>query len=233
MDRYDYYETRVKGRFFKFAHFYSYNLNLSTDSRKPLSLYFHYGYAKQPTTDQYQNSGDFQATMRLGQRLQFDYLFSISNTTNGVGYVDKNDSESSITFAKRNVNSMENVISTSYALSNKASINLRARHYWSSAKNNIYYLLQQDGSLMEDLTYTENKDQNYNAFTVDTMLKWNFAPGSELVMAWKNAAFADQNRVETNYWSNLRNTWLNQSNSLSVKVLYYIDFNSLKKKKTT
>ena len=86
---------------------------------------------------------------------------------------------------------------------------------------------------MEDLTYTENKDQNYNAFTVDTMLKWNFAPGSELVMAWKNAAFADQNRVETNYWSNLRNTWLNQSNSLSVKVLYYIDFNSLKKKKTT
>ena len=233
MDRYDYYETRVKGRFFKFAHFYSYNLNLSTDSRKPLSLYFHYGYAKQPTTDQYQNSGDFQATMRLGQRLQFDYLFSISNTTNGVGYVDKNDSESSITFAKRNVNSMENVISTSYALSNKASINLRARHYWSSAKNNIYYLLQQDGSLMEDLTYTENKDQNYNAFTVDMMLKWNFAPGSELVMAWKNAAFADQNRVETNYWNNLRNTWLNQSNSLSVKVLYYIDFNSLKKKKTT
>ena len=86
---------------------------------------------------------------------------------------------------------------------------------------------------MEDLTYTENKDQNYNAFTVDTMLKWNFAPGSELVMAWKNAAFADQNRVETNYWNNLRNTWLNQSNSLSVKVLYYIDFNSLKKKKTT
>jgi len=39
--------------------------------------------------------------------------------------------------------------------------------------------------------------------------------------------------VENNYWSNLRNTWLNQSNSISVKVLYYIDFNSLKKKKTT
>lgn len=49
-DRFDYYQTRVKDQFFKFADFYQYDLNLSTDSRKPLSFYFHYGYGKQPTT---------------------------------------------------------------------------------------------------------------------------------------------------------------------------------------
>jgi hypothetical protein len=228
MGRYDYFEPRVKGRFFKIDHFYTYNVSLNTDSRKPLSIYFHYGHAKQPTTDQYQNFVDFQGTMRLGQHLQMDYMFSLSKITNGVGYVDKNVSETSITFAKRNVNILENVISTSYALSNKASISLRARHYWSGAKNNIYYQLQPDGSLIEDLTYTQNMDKNYNAFTVDMMLKWNFAPGSELVMGWKNAAFTDKKLVENNYWNNLKNSWLNQSNCISIKVLYYIDFNSLK-----
>ncbi len=230
-DVFDYFEPRVAGRFYKRPHSYQVNFNLNTDNRKRLNFYFHYGHSAQPTIQQYANFGDLQANLRVGQRFQFNYSVSIYNSISEKGFVDKNDSNDSIVFARRNVNSLENILSTSYILSNKASLSLRVRHYWSGAKNKSFYLLQQNGSLDNYPTYTQNKDQNYNAFTVDMIFNWNFAPGSELVCAWKNTAYADQDKYSDNYWKNLHDTWLNQANTLSVKVLYYIDCNRFKKKK--
>ena len=230
-DVFDYFEPRVVGRFYKRPQGYQVNFNLNTDSRKRLNFYFHYGYSGQPTIQQYANFGDFQANLRVGQRFQFNYSVSVYNSISEKGFVDKNNSNDSIVFARRNVTSLENILSTSYILSNKASLSLRVRHYWSGAKNKSFYLLQQNGSLDNYPAYAQNKDQNYNAFTVDMIFNWNFAPGSELVCAWKNTAYADQDKYNDNYWTNLHNTWLNQANSLSVKILYYIDCNKYIKKK--
>lgn len=230
-DLHDYYEPRVTGRYYINPRFFQYNFNLNTDYTKPLSFYFHYGHSNQLTTDQYSDFGDFQTALRVGQRFEFDYSFSFNYTKNGVGFVDKNNSNDSIIFAKRNVNSLENIFTTSYILSNKASLSLRVRHYWSGALNKSFYLLQQNGTLINNPSYTQNKDQNYNDFTVDMIFTWNFAPGSELDCAWKTASLANQTGYINNYWTNLNNSWLNQLNSLSVKVLYYIDYNKLKRKK--
>jgi len=230
-DIHDYYEPRVTGRYFINPGYYVNNININTDNRKPLNFYVHYGHTQMTSSDQYGDFGDFQTTLRIGQRFELNYSFSFNNTTNGVGFVDKTNSNDSIIFAKRNVHSLENIFSTSYILSNKASLNLRVRHYWSGALNKNYYLLDHNGSLINYPSYSQNKDQNYNAFTVDMILIWNFAPGSELDCAWKNAAFTNQSNYESNYFTNLHNSWLNQLNSLSVKVLYYIDYNKLKKKK--
>jgi len=227
----DYYEPRVTGRYYVNPGYFVNNININTDSRKPLNFYFHYGHTQIANTDQFGDFGDFQATLRVGQRFELNYSFSFSNTTNGVGFIDKNNSNDSIIFAKRKVNSLENIFSSSYILSNKASLNLRVRHYWSGALNKSYYLLEQNGTLKDYPGYTQNKDQNYNAFTIDMILIWNFAPGSELDCSWKNAALSNQSGYINNYWNNLHNSWLNQTNSLSVKVLYYIDYNKLKKKK--
>ena len=109
------------------------------------------------------------------------------------------------------------------------SLNLRARHYWSSALNKAYESLQTDGNLVVVPNYSGN-DQNYNAFTVDAYFKWVFAPGSEMVFAWKNAGDSYQNTVLDHYFDNLEKGLENQMNSLSVKVLYYIDYNVLKYK---
>ena len=227
----DYYEPRVTGRYYVNPGYFVNNININTDSRKPLNFYFHYGHTQIANTDQFGDFGDFQATLRVGQRFELNYSFSFSNTTNGVGFIDKNNSNDSIIFAKRKVNSLENIFSSSYILSNKASLNLRLRHYWSGALNKSYYLLDQNGTLKDYPGYAQNKDQNYNAFTIDMILIWNFAPGSELDCSWKNAALSNQSGYINNYWNNLHNSWLNQTNSLSVKVLYYIDYNKLKKKK--
>jgi len=227
----DYYEPRVTGRYYVNPGYFVNNINLNTDSRKPLNFYFHYGHTQISNTDQFGDFGDFQATLRVGQRFELNYSFSFNNTTNGVGFIDKNNSNDSIVFAKRKVNSLENIFSSSYILSNKASLNLRLRHYWSGALNKSYYLLDQNGTLKDYPGYVQNKDQNYNAFTIDMILIWNFAPGSELDCSWKNAALSNQSGYINNYWNNLHNSWLNQTNSLSVKVLYYIDYNKLRKKK--
>ena len=105
------------------------------------------------------------------------------------------------------------------------------RHYWSGVGNKEFYLLQPDGSLSSYPDFTQNKDMNYNAFTIDMVFRWIFAPGSELSLAWKTNSYDGEDRVVYNYFDNLNNSWLNQKNSLSLKVLYYIDYNKLRKKK--
>jgi hypothetical protein len=228
----DYFEPRVTGRYYVNPGFFQYNFNLNTDNRKPLSFYFHYGHTKGLSTDQSADFVDFQSTLLIGHRFEFDYSFSFNNTINGTGFVDKNSSNDSIIFTKRNVNSLENILSASYILNNKSYLTLRARHYWSGALNKSYYLLQQNGFLKDYPAYSQNKNQNYNAFTVDMIFTWNFAPGSELSCAWKTTALTDQSDYVNNYWTNLHNSFLNQLNSLSIKVLYYIDYNSFKRKKS-
>lgn len=135
-------------------------------------------------------------------------------------------------FANRNVYKLSNVVNISYVINNKTSVNMRTRHYWSGAVNKDYYLLQNDGSLAGHSEYAENKDLNYNALNVDLNFRWVFAPGSELCLAWKCASVSTKNDVNKNYWSNLKNSINEQANSLSVKVLYYIDSNRLFKSKS-
>jgi hypothetical protein len=62
--------------------------------------------------------------------------------------------------------------------------------------------------------------------------RWIFAPGSELVAAWKNAAFYENDIFMNNYGKNLEQTWAGQTNTLSLKVLYYIDYNNVLKNKS-
>jgi hypothetical protein len=148
---------------------------------------------------------------------------------NDRGFVE-NDNKDSIIFSKRNVYTFVNVFSTSYVLNNRAGLTLRVRHYWSGDRNKQFYVLQQDGSLKDNYLYHQNKDINFNAFTVDMIFRWIFSPGSELTLAWKSSADTEQNRVIGNYWNNLQKSWQNQANSFSLRILYYIDYNNLKRK---
>ncbi len=230
--RHDYYETRVEGRYFFNPYNFWWNLYMFTDSRKPVNGYLHYGGYHKPNNDQVGYWGGGGINFRIGQKLQLEYDVGVHHEINDRGFVDKTESEDTIFFAKRNVKTFENIFYASYAFNNKLSIKVRTRHYWSGAANKHYYQLQPDGSLSEDPNYSEDHDENYNAFNIDLVLRWIFAPGSEMSIAWKNSIYQSQDFVLTNYWENVRNTWKSdQTNSLSLKVLYYIDYNSLRRKR--
>jgi hypothetical protein len=227
----DYYEPRVDGWHYTEPWYYEYNLWLYSDPRKAFNISAGLAQAKQPLTDQQYINVDFYADMRIGRKLQLSYNLTFENGINDRGYVDNNDNEDSIFFAKRNLKTLQNVLGASYAFNNKAGLNLRIRHYWSGASNKNYYILQRDGDLVLFPEYTENKDDNYNAFNVDLIFKWIFAPGSEFSIAWKNSILTDTNIVQKRYWTNLGNTWkADQTNSFSNRLLYYIDYNQLRKK---
>jgi hypothetical protein len=158
------------------------------------------------------------------------YGLSVSNTYNDRGYVDNSADEDTIWFARRDVRVLENSVEASYSFTNKASVRLRVRHYWSGAANHEYFTLNEDGTLKKDPAYTQNQDENYNAFNVDLVFRWIFAPGSELTAAWKNSILDSREIYMERYMTNLRDTWdADQINSFSIKILYYIDYNSLRK----
>lgn len=224
-DSYDYYETRTKGRYYLSpAHFWQ-DIEIDTDWRKALNFSINFGGNKRFETDEYGYYLNLGANWRIGQHVNLNYSANLSDQLNGQGFYTKDGSD--ILFSNRDVKTISSVLSASYVINNKMSMNLRARHYWSSALNNAYEKLQSDGTLLVLSSYSGH-DQNYNAFTVDAYYKWVFAPGSEMVVAWKNAGESFQQTVLNRYADNLKKSLENQSNSLSLKVLYYIDYNTLK-----
>ncbi len=228
----DYYVPRVAGRYFKEPWYYEYYFWGHTSGTKPVILQLGFDVSRQPDTDQRYRNANVYLSARVGRHLQLSYSNFIENQINDRGYVDKTDAEDSIFFAKRNVNTFENVINTTYTFNNKTGISFRMRHYWSGAENKEFFQLQENGTLLSDLSYSENKDNNYNAFNIDLVFRWIFAPGSELSLAWKNAISTSGERVISDYWNNFSKTWKSdQINSLSLKILYYIDYNSLRGKK--
>jgi len=61
---------------------------------------------------------------------------------------------------------------------------------------------------------------------------WQFALGSFLNIGWKNAAFTYDNDATKPYFDNLGKTLSSpQNNNFSIKVIYFLDYLSLKKKK--
>jgi len=59
-----------------------------------------------------------------------------------------------------------------------------------------------------------------------------FAPGSEISLAWKNSIYTENDQTDIKFTDNMKKTFMSpQDNSLSLRVLYYIDFNSLVRKK--
>ena len=88
-----------------------------------------------------------------------------------------------------------------------------------------------DGGLTPGV-YTGNPDYNYNAFNIDMVYTWRFAPGSELTLVWKNAIYAGDSTIIYDFRDNLRDMFdAPMINSLSFKLLYYLDYQNLKKRK--
>ncbi len=75
-------------------------------------------------------------------------------------------------------------------------------------------------------------DRNYNVFNIDLIYTWQFAPGSELSVTYKDVSENSENYYTKRYFSNLDKTLSSpQHNSISIKVLYYIDYLDIGRKK--
>lgn len=245
----DFFEPRVEGRYYIFPISNNVGAWVSSDYRKKFAIDVSANYRAFDENNRNYVNYSISPRYRVNNQLSFSYSYSKNLRFDDMGYA--NDFTDTLTkqhyliFGRRDVNTITNTLSGSYIFNNKMSVSLRARHYWSSAKYYSYYDLHNNGELSPSLypdKYSEdfitrnnlknkNHDQNYNAFNVDMVYSWWFAPGSEISIVWKNAISEGGNQVVPTYFDNVSRTLSSpQNNSFSVKVLYYIDYLTLKNK---
>jgi len=222
-NEHSYYETRVTNRYYKVPLWRSYQIMFSTDYRKKFAFDVWQGY----WSSEFDNYGGFwmgfSPRLRASDKLFFVHRFALAKEENK-GYVD-NFSDDEIYFGNRIQETIENSLSVSYIFNNKQGISLKARHYWAKADYDKFYFLEQNGELTLTQNYTDNPNINYNTFTLDFVYSWNFAPGSEISVVWKNLISSADENIINSYSQNIQNTFSSpQINNFSVKILYYIDY---------
>ncbi|MCK7531068.1 MAG: DUF5916 domain-containing protein [Marinilabiliales bacterium] len=109
-------------------------------------------------------------------------------------------------------------------------MSLRGRYYWSKADyDGDYFLLLDDGTL-DPCSLWGASDMNRNYLNIDMGYTWRFAPGSELSLVWKNAITSFTDYIIESPGDNFSNMLDGpQSNSISLKILYYLDYQNFKK----
>ena len=127
----------------------------------------------------------------------------------------------------------ENVVNIKYNFTNRMGITLRARHYWSKVNPLQFYELDEFGKVQNPTyPFTQNVKQNYNYLTVDMIYNWQFAQGSFFSIVWKDIAESFSRDFEKNYIRNLDKTMNGpQFNSLSLRVIYFLDYLTVKNRR--
>ncbi len=229
---YDYYEPRVWGWVYKVPWNYYVEWRIASDVKKPFRYHHNFSFAYTPDNQNFYYTIGFTPRMRFSNRFSvtLDVQFQKDLNSNGwVGTTFDPEGMPSIWFGRRDLTTISNVLSTKYIFSTKLSLTLRARHYWSKANYLQYYLLGEDGH-PKPADYEGNANINFNAFTADLQFIWYFAPGSELSFVWKNQITTQGSFLEPDYIRNFSNMIDDpQTNSFSIRVLYYLDFLNLKK----
>ena len=231
-DEHDYYEAREDGILYIDPKVSVAGGWISTDYRKIFALDVNGYYAKGGKYSQTSNEIVISPRLRPNNQMLFIYRFRRNYNNNDLGYTNTED-DGTIIFGKRNQTTIVNTFDIAWTFTNKASLSLRMRHYWSRLLYNQYYELLSDGYLSDDLGfdyYPEGEyDYNFNSFNIDLLFLWNFAPGSEMSISWKNIIDDPDVPMEEKYFTNLNNLFESTlSNSISIKVLYYLDYNYLR-----
>ncbi len=183
---------------------------------------------------------------RASNQLSFVYSIGYSVAKNQIGYAGGLDptqpldlltyyqfggDTGDVLLGRRHVTTFTNTATATYTFTNRMSFNIRLRHYVSNVHYRDFARLRPDGVETPEPDYARNRDNTFNAFNIDAVYSWWFAPGSQLSIVWKNAgaSFFEGNDATPLYFDNLSNT-INtpHNNSVSIKVLYYLDYLALR-----
>ena len=218
---------------------------LNSDSRKAFAYGLNAGiehYALDERLARARRTGyslGFYPRYRVNTHLTFRYSVDWSLRQNQIGYVNGGlDAQQVLDqpfvgqtlLGRRHVATLANVASVAYTFTNRMSFSLRLRQYTSNVRYADFAQLGPNGQ-EQLVAYQRNRDNTYNAFNLDAVYSWWFAPGSQISVVWKNAGTTNlqANEATPQFFDNFNNT-INtpHNNSLSVKVLYYLDYLTLR-----
>ena len=245
----DFYEPRVAGRVFKNPAHYNHGVFVETNGAKKYSVVITAMLGNIYLFNSKEFYTEFIQSMRFSNKFSIEHFLSLDPISNDVGFPSSNSDNgnngiydaNTLLFGRRNRMTIENRLKFKYSFNNKMYITMRVRHYQGSVSYQEFFTLNPEGNLAKIPTgsssieqYITNNHQfnnNYNIFNVDAVYSWRFAPGSEFNIVWKNAGNTFERDVVNNYLKNFNHTIsAPQNNSISLKLLYYVDYLQLKKK---
>ena len=227
----DYNEPRIPGRYAKTLRFFYAYIGFNSDPRKAVA--FDINQTVSNFLDHFKTEGyntDVGIRYRASDKLNMKYNFSFYYDPFNFGFADI-DSANNVIYGGRKLYTYINRLSINYIFKNDMTLSLIGRHYWNTGEYLKYFTIQDDGSYAENYSYKSNNDFSYNAFNVDVVYAWRFAPGSQFSLVYKNNIETEETLQNSKFGDNFTHT-INapQTNSLSLKVLYYLDYLYLRKK---
>lgn len=224
----DFYEPRQEGRYNVNFPYIVANVWISPDYRKKYLADANIGIWRSSLN----NIGGYwfgiNPRARFSDRFTMIYGFNYSHDNNDLGYNSSNEAD--IFFANRAVQTVINTVEANYVFNRKMSISLVGRYYWRQVKNESFYSLNDDGNYSFGAD-VDDPGTTFAAFSSDLIYSYEFLPGSWITASWKwNSLFFDGPEIDygPSFKQTLRDDPLNQ---FSVKILYYLDYQDLRRLK--
>ncbi|MFC2107305.1 DUF5916 domain-containing protein [Bacteroidota bacterium] len=232
IETHDHFESRNAGRVVILPSNYELQTFYSPDYRKKFVVDLRAGFWKSTKYDQFNYTFSIGPRFRFNDRMFVKFNINYLKQLNDIGYVTDsiNNNKTVIIMGTRDIQRVTNTLDASYIFTPKASLTFRLRHYWVTVDYNQFYNLKEDG-YMSPNNYDENHNFSYNAFNIDMIFTWEFAPGSEFLVIYKNNIDQQQENIPKDFFRDIEDTFSSpMTNSFSIKVLYYLDYQYLKRK---
>lgn len=227
----DYFEPRQEGRLFVIPKNYELNTFLATDLTRAISYQFDFAYRAYPEWEGHATKYGGLARLRFGRGLNIQGEIDYEQRKNDRGFVD-NDSDGTIVIGQRDRRDITGAVTANILFNDRMSITARARHFWALVEYQEYFQLRQDGTLRSTV-YEEDNNTNFNAYNIDLIYRFRFAPGSEFNIIWKRSLLNENAPFTYNYIDNWNEMSKDQTpdNLFSVKLLYYLDYSNMQRRR--
>jgi hypothetical protein len=235
-DQHDYF---VLGRpFVKYARRPQYGylaINGSTDSRKRLYVSWEAivaDFFKNPEKKYYELGGGLR--YRFSNKLTAELSHNYGTETDYIINAGRDNlGEPRIAFV--DFREVTSIFSAIYNFTPRINLTLRVRHYWSNVDIKRRAYLNASGLPVLESPVTAVDNVNY--FNTDAFFTWDFRYGSRLILGYKNWLGDDQVGVvdgvkHRRYLNNFGQTFnLRHGAELTVRFIYFLDYNQLRKKR--
>lgn len=228
----DFFEPRRENTFVIFPAFGTAETWISSDYRKKFAVDSRLGYSKFIESNRDRLNFSFSPRFRFSNKFLLIYSFKFKNEHHRQSFVKllpKN-----VIFGNRNMQSIENSLQGAYNFNTREALSISFRNFWSSAAfaENSYTRLLNDGGLEPFdyiVTETNDPDANFNIWNLDLSYQWRFAPGSEMILLYRNSIFNLDKQSHLVYLESVDNLFRQPVNhNLSLRIVYYLDYSTIK-----
>lgn len=212
------------------------NVRGSTDSRKRIFWAFDYGFGK-ATIKPNPNYTNIRNTIRyrFNNHLEASVTYSIEEDESNIGYADFATAINRPIVAFRDIKEQTAQLNVSYNFNPNLNLTGRFRHYNSKITNKSLHTTSADGSWQNNV-YTgapaASYNENYNLQNIDVFVNWQYAPGSRMVLSYKqylNDAYVLNNQFENSFGNNIyRVIERPKAFEIALRFIYYLDYNEMR-----